>query len=230
VTDRLPALLTAYRTLTTLLVPFASTWLGRRARRGKEDPARLRERYGHAGRPRPAGDLIWAHGASIGETVTLIPIVEALVARGLPVLVTSGTKTSAEILERRLPPGAFHQFLPLDAPRFVRRFLSHWRPHLAVFAESELWPTLITELARRDIPLALVNARLSPRSFARWKKAPGIAAALMSRFALCIAQSEADARRLAAIGAPLCRVSGNLKFDIPAHQQPGLARRQHPSG
>jgi 3-deoxy-D-manno-octulosonic-acid transferase len=211
---RLPPPIVAYRLALTLLSPLAPLFFRGRVREGKEDPDRLPERYGYAGRDRPKGDLVWAHGASIGETLSLIPIVERLVRRGLPVLVTSGTRTSAEILARRLPPGALHQYLPLDAPPFIRRFLDHWRPHLVLFAESEVWPTVITELERRRVPLILVNGRLSPRSFKRWGKMPNIGRALMSRFALCIAQSKGDAERLAMVGAPVSGIAGNIKFDL----------------
>lgn len=164
-TRPLPKTLVAYRAATTLLSPLAPFLLRRRAERDKEDFERLGERYGKPGRDRPAGEIVWAHGASIGETQSLLPLVEALVRSGLTVVVTSGTRTSAEILERRLPPGAFHQYVPLDVPRYVRRFLDHWRPRLVLFAESEIWPTILVELERRAIPLALVNGRMSDRSY-----------------------------------------------------------------
>lgn len=211
---RLPAPLLAYRAATTLLSPFAPALLRWRAGKGKEDPDRLGERRARPGRARPEGDLVWAHGASIGETQALLPVVEALVGRGLKVLVTSGTRTSAEILDRRLPPGARHQYLPLDVPHLVARFLEHWRPHLALFAESEIWPNTILELDRRGVPLILVNGRVSMRSFEGWRRAPEAARALFGRFALCLAQSQADAERLTALGARQAAVAGNLKFDI----------------
>ena len=215
-TRPLPKTLVAYRAATTLLSPLAPFLLRRRAERAKEDPERLGERYGRPGRERPAGEIVWAHGASIGETQALLPLVEALVRAGVPVVVTSGTRTSAEILERRLPPGALHQYVPLDVPRYVRRFLDHWRPRLVLFAESEIWPTILVELERRAIPLALVNGRMSDRSYRGWMRAPRTAEALFSRFALCLAQSEGDAERLAALGAPVAAAAGNLKFDVPA--------------
>lgn len=215
-TTRLPAPLAAYRATATIVSPLAPAFVRWRAGKGKEDPARLPERLGHPGRPRPAGDLVWAHGASVGETQALLPLVDALVRRGTNVLVTSGTRTSAEILESRLPSGALHQYVPLDVPHFVRRFLDHWRPRLALFAESEIWPGIVTELERRAVPLVLVNGRLSARSFAGWQRAPQIARALFSRFALCLAQSDGDAQRLHALGAPVGGAVGNLKFDVPA--------------
>ena len=214
-TGPLPPLLSAYRIGTTLAAPFAPVWLARRARVGKEEPDRLGERYGRPARPRPPGGLVWAHGASIGETLALLPVIEALVARGTKVLVTSGTVTSSAVLARRLPSGARHQYLPLDVPRYVRRFLAHWRPDFALFAESEIWPNVVLDLDARGIPLVLANARMSARSAAGWARAPSVAHALTSRIALCLAQSDADAVRLTALGAPRAEVSGNLKFDSP---------------
>jgi 3-deoxy-D-manno-octulosonic-acid transferase len=213
---RPPVPLMAYRAATSLVGPIAApVWLRWRVRQRKEDKDRITERYGFAGRDRPSGELVWCHGASVGETMALLPLVDALVRRGIKVLVTSGTITSAELLARRLPAGARHQFLPLDAPRFVRRFLRHWRPRLAVFAESEVWPNTVLELERADIPLALVNGRMSARSFGGWRRAPGVAKALFGRLAVCIAQSRTDAERLAELGAPIGTISGNLKFDLP---------------
>lgn len=211
----LPAPLLAYRIGTTLLSPLAPALLAWRAGKGKEDSDRLGERQGRPGRRRPAGELIWAHGASVGETQSLLPLVEALAARGLRVLVTSGTRTSADLLERRLPAGAKHQFLPLDVPYMAARFVEHWRPQLAIFAESEIWPNLLLELDRRDIPRVLVNARISPRSFRGWCRAQGAAQALFGGFALCLAQSPGDAERLRALGALSAEAVGNLKFDTP---------------
>ncbi|HMO29155.1 3-deoxy-D-manno-octulosonic acid transferase [Enterovirga sp.] len=214
-TSPLPKTITAYRACATIASPLAPAFLRWRAGRGKEDPERLPERFGHPGRERPRGEIVWVHGASVGETQALLPLVEALVRREVSVLVTSGTRTSARLLETRLPPGALHQYVPLDVPHFLRRFLAHWRPILAIFAESEIWPGILTELERHAIPLALVNGRLSPRSFAGWQRAPQTARALFSRFALCLAQTEGDASRLHALGAPVAGVAGNLKFDVP---------------
>ena len=223
---RLPAALTAYRVAATALVPLVPAWLARRVKRGKEDPDRLAERRGWATIDRPDGDLVWAHGASIGESLSLLPLVEAIARRGTPVLVTSGTRTAAEILARRLPAGARHQYVPLDAPPFWRRFLDYWQPHAALFAESEIWPGAVIELARREVPLILVNARMSERSFAGWSRAPGVARALMSRVALGLAQGEADARRLTELGVPSVGVAGNLKFDIaPPPADPAAVER-----
>ena len=195
------------------LAPRLLTW---RLKRGKESPTRVSERYGEASLPRPAGPLVWIHGASVGEMLAVIPLIERLRAKNFAVLMTSGTVTSAALAERRLPDGALHQFIPLDAPRFVGRFLDHWRPDLALFVESDLWPNLIVDCADRQIPLILVNGRVSERSFKRWRFLPRAIAALLSRFDLCLAQSNADAQRYGALGAPRISSIGNLKLDVPA--------------
>jgi 3-deoxy-D-manno-octulosonic-acid transferase len=217
VTGRAALLLGLYRGTLTVFEPAAAGLLAWRQRRGKEDPERIVERRGIATRSRPEGvPLAWVHGASVGETLGLVPIVERLTQRGLAVLVTSGTRTSAELLGRRLPAGAAHQFVPLDVPRYVRRFLDHWRPDLVLLAESDIWPSTVTELARRNIPLVLVNGRMSERSFRRWQRLPDLIGVLLQRFALCLAQTQADGERLARLGAPRVEVAGNLKFDAAA--------------
>jgi 3-deoxy-D-manno-octulosonic-acid transferase len=217
VRDRLPLALRLYWFASLAAAPpVASQLLAWRLKRGKENPARLSERYGQSGLPRPSGPLIWLHGASVGEVLAIIPLIERFRARGFAVLVTSGTVTSAALAEQRLPAGAIHQFIPLDAPRFVGRFLNHWRPNLALFVESDLWPNLILACADRSIPMILVNGRVSERSFSRWRLQPSVIAALLQRFDLCLAQSDANAQRLSELGAPHISTIGNLKLDVPA--------------
>lgn len=215
--DRLPLALQFYRLASLAIAPpVASRLLAWRVRRGKENRARLRERYGQATIPRPGGPLVWLHGASVGEMLAVIPLIERIRARDFAVLVTSGTVTSAALAEQRLPAGVIHQFVPVDAPRFVERFLEHWRPDLALFVESDLWPNLILSCADRGVPMILVNGRLSERSFSRWQLQPGVIAALLRRFDLCLAQSSADAQRFGQLGAPRISSIGNLKLDAPA--------------
>jgi 3-deoxy-D-manno-octulosonic-acid transferase len=210
------ALLPVYRAAASGLVPLSGLLLWRRGQKGKEDVERIGERRGHAGVPRPAGLLAWLHGASVGEGLALLPLVERLTAKGFHVLVTTGTVTSARILGQRLPIGATHQYSPLDAPPFIERFLDHWRPDLFILAESELWPNTICAVHARNIPITLVNARLSPRSFDRWRRVPGFISALLGKIDLCLAQSQDDAARLAQLGAPRVNAVGNLKYDVEA--------------
>jgi 3-deoxy-D-manno-octulosonic-acid transferase len=180
----LPFGLRAWRVLTGMASPFARLLLRRRATRDKEDWTRLNERLGMAGLARPEGRLVWIHGASVGESLSALPLIAKLLEH-TNVLVTSGTVTSAAMMGQRLPPPngdhvALHQFLPLDMPGAVNRFLDHWKPDAGLFVESDLWPNLILGAASRGVKLALVNARLSPRSARRWARlAPGLARALL---------------------------------------------------
>jgi len=213
--DRLPIVLRVYQSATRSATPFAPRLLARRLERSKEDAARLGERRGEPGLARPPGPLIWMHCASVGEMLAVVPLIERIRAQDFTVLVTSGTVTSATLAKQRLPKGAMHQFVPLDAPQFVARFLDHWRPDLALFVESDLWPNLILACAARRVPLILVNGRLSERSFGRWRLIPGAIGALLNRFDLCLAQSEANAQRFSRLGAPRISSTGNLKLDVP---------------
>jgi len=197
-----PFLLVAYRLITAVIEPFAPVLLRGRARRGKEDLQRLGERLGRAGAARPDGPLVWLHGVSVGESLSLLPLVQAL-RRERPdigILVTSGTQTSAALLAQRLPPGAIHQYAPVDGPRAVRRFLDHWRPDLAVFVESELWPNLLTEARRRGVKTTLLSAKLSQSSARTWSYAPATVRFLLQGFDLLLAQDEPAADRLVTFG------------------------------
>ena len=205
-----PALL-AYLSASRLAGPLAGPLLRRRLARGKEDGDRLAERQGHASRARPGGKLIWLHGASVGEAMSMLPLIGALrERRAVSVLVTTGTLTSARRIAPLLPEGAFHQFVPVDTAAAVSRFLDHWRPDLGVWIESELWPRLVHETARRGIPAALVNARLSEASTRRWRRLPGMARALLGTFRVILAQDDETVERLRTLGVD-AQFGGNLK-------------------
>jgi len=208
-----------YLLASRLAGPLAPGLLARRARRGKEDPARMDERLGGARLPRPDGALIWLHGASVGEALSALTLVDAL-HRARPeteVLVTSGTVTAAERLAPLLPPGTRHAYVPVDTRAAVRRFLGHWRPDLAIWIESELWPRLIEETARRGTPMMLVNARLSEKSARAWAWAPAMAKRLIGHFARILTQDDETGPRLVRLGADpaLVRHAGNLKVAAP---------------
>ncbi|MFK7943436.1 MAG: 3-deoxy-D-manno-octulosonic acid transferase [Paracoccaceae bacterium] len=201
----------AYLAASRLAGVLAPTLLRKRMHRGKEDPARLGERLGLAGMERPKGQLIWLHGASVGEAMSLLPLIRALHARvDACVLLTTGTVTSANRIGDLLPMGAIHQYVPVDTSNAVRGFLDHWQPDLAIWAESELWPRLVVETSRRGIPMAMVNARLSARSHARWQKAPAMARTLLSTFDLILAQDHETVARLSDFDTDAHFV-GNLK-------------------
>ncbi|MBV8849202.1 MAG: 3-deoxy-D-manno-octulosonic acid transferase [Methylobacteriaceae bacterium] len=206
------ALLT-YSFITSACRPLAPLFLWSRVAQGKEDTGRVDERRGVAGHPRPQGRIVWMHGASIGECLSLMPCMEEFIGRGFHIVMTSGSIGSARVLGERLPAGAVHQFFPLDVYQYALRFLDHWRPDIVFFAESEIWPNIFRAIRKRRLPLVIVNARLSPASFSRWKRARKAAADAFGSIDLCLAQTREDAQRFAKLGTKKVRVAGNTKFD-----------------
>lgn len=194
--------------------PLIRKVLLRRSRRGKEDPARLTERMGVYDKQRPAGPVAWFHAASVGEAQATLILINALQKQTQfkNILVTTGTVTSAKLMEQRLPPGAFHQFFPVDHPQWTRSFLDHWKPDVILWMESELWPNMLLEIARRKIPAALVNARLSEKSVRRWKLARREIKKVLKAFSLFLAQTEEDAAAFRAWDAANVIVCDNLKY------------------
>jgi 3-deoxy-D-manno-octulosonic-acid transferase len=218
--------LTLYRALSWIAGAGAGAWLNARARRGKEDAARIGERYARYAQARPSGTLVWLHAASIGESGVALTLIDALAARdpSLSFVLSTGTRTSAELIARRAPARTTHIYAPLDRPDIVRRFFEHWRPNLGVFVESEVWPNLILEAHARSIPLALVNARMSPKSLQQWRSLPAAARRLLDAFTFV---SAADARTATALsdlrGKPVSAL-GNLKLAAPAPRIDAQAR------
>ena len=202
-----------YRAATPPLGPLVHVYLKRRLKRGKEDPVRVRERQGHPGKVRPPGPLVWVHAASVGEATAMLALIERLLRErpALQILVTTGTVTSARLLETRLPSRAWHQFVPVDLPHWIGRFLDHWRPDLALWVESELWPNLVWETHARGVSMVLLNGRLSTRSYMRWQWFPGLISPVLGAFALCLAQDHEQAERLRSLGAGKIAVAGDLK-------------------
>jgi 3-deoxy-D-manno-octulosonic-acid transferase len=209
--------LKGYRLVTRIATPVAPLMLAWRTRRGKEEAERRPERYGVASIPRPEGFLAWFHAASVGEVNATLPVIDAI-AKERPevrILLTTATVTSARLARTRLPKGAIHQYVPLDGQGYIRRFLKHWRPDLAVLVESEIWPNLVMETKAKKIPLVLINGRMSTASFKAWRRRPGISRPIFSAFDLVLAQNDSLAERFAQLGAPQTRDAGNLKADAP---------------
>lgn len=194
---------------------FGERILRKRLAAGKESPDRLDERRGIASERRPDGMLVWLHAASVGESVSLLEMIRRMGEEwpGLSFLVTTGTVTSAQVLAGRLPPHCIHQFVPLDIRPWMKRFLDHWSPDIVVLAEGEIWPSLLTEVGHREIPVAMINARMTERAYRRWRLIPGAARAMMARIAHVQAQDQTTADRLIALGLPADRmeVTGTLK-------------------
>ena len=220
--------LKAYRGGMKLAQPLARPILRRRAKRGKEDLSRMSERFGRSTIQRPDGDLVWFHAASVGETNAVLPLIGTLLAQipAQTILLTTGTVTSARIAKMRLPQGALHQFIPLDTPEFMSRFLDHWRPDLALLVESEIWPNLMLETSTRDIPIALINGIISQKSFRNWRRQGSLSRPIFGRFDLVLVQNEQLQKRFMRLGAPDVHVVGNLKFDAPALPVDELKKHQ----
>ena len=215
--DKIASVLaTGWGVAATLAAPMLRLNLRRRATVGREIISRLPERRGLDDTPRPVGPLLWMHAASVGETLSMLPVLEALRSR-VKVLLTTGTVTSQKLLEQRIPESGLagdvlYRFAPLDVPLWVTRFLSHWRPDAVCFVESELWPNQIAACQAMGIPLMLINARMSDRSFTRWRRVSGFARRLLSSFTLIHARGEQDAGRFTALGAFAVETPGDLKF------------------
>ncbi len=208
-------LLQAYRWVGVAAYPLVGTYVAVRATRGKEQHARRGERYGRASLPRPPGPLVWVHAVSVGETGAVVALVNRLRAHGIEVVLTTGTVTSATLARERFGDTVLHQYVPLDLKPAVSRFLDYWKPDLAIFAESEIWPMTILELGARRIPQVLINGRMSDRSFKRWQRRMALAESLFENFAHVAAQTDKDGERFRALGARPVSVTGNLKVDVP---------------
>lgn len=203
-----------YRFLTDLTAPLIALYLRLRRQRGREDAVRFAERLGHASLPRPKGRLVWCHAASVGEAMSVLSLIRAIRARhpNWSVLLTTGTVTSANLVKDRLPEGTIHQYVPVDRWPYVTRFLDHWRPDLALWVESELWPNMLAALKQRGIQAALLNGRMSEKSYRRWRLIANGARRMLDVFALGLAQTGVEANRYAALGMKNVSAIGNLKF------------------
>ncbi len=207
----------AYRLVSAAATPLVQHHLRRRVARGREDAARLAERFGHPGTARPAGPLIWIHGASVGESLSVLPLIARIREDwpGLDLLMTTGTVTSARLMAERLPEGVIHQYVPVDLPAAVRRFLTHWRPALGLIVESEFWPNLLLQARSRGTTLVLVNGRMSVASYESWRRIRPLIGHLLGQFEFALAQSREDEAHLRDLGAAAPLRLGNLKFAAP---------------
>ena len=208
-------LLRLYKAVLAIMYPLAlNRYIEKRKKNGKEDIKRFNERLGKAVLPRPKGRLIWMHGASVGESVSMLPLIRKLldIYPDLNILVTTGTVTSAEIMAKRLPERAFHQYFPLEHPLYAARFIRHWKPNLVLWFESEFWPCMLSTIKKRNIPLILVNGRISNKSFRRWQQFEFAIHPILDCFTLCLGQSDEDTARLQILGAKQTASLGNLKY------------------
>lgn len=203
-----------YKKTMTIGKPAITAVLKRRLENGKEDPNRIQERYGQPSADRPDGPLLWIHVASVGEAQSMLPMAKLYLDQtpNGHVLMTSITRTAADLLSKRLPERAIHQYLPVDRPKWVRRFLDHWKPDIVLWAESELWPCMIMEINKRRISAALLNARMSRRSFSKWSKVQSFAESILSGFAVILTQTQQDFDYYTALGGRSVVVTDNIKY------------------
>ena len=204
-----------YNTLIRVMYPIViSRYIKKRKERGKEDLKRFNERVGRPTMARPEGKLFWFHGASVGESLSMLPLINRILDTypDSHVMVTTGTLTSAELMGKRLPERAFHQYIPIDNPVFTTRFVKHWQPDAILWFESDLWPAMLSSIKRKNIPLILVNGRISNKSFKRWQQFDFICKELLSCFTFCLGQSDEDAYRLRVLGAKEAVCLGNVKY------------------
>ena len=214
--ERLSTLTRVYLAFSRVSAPLWRWSHRRRVRQGKEIPERLGEKYGRYEHARPAGQVIWFHALSVGESLALVPLIEhALKARPeAHVVLTSSTLTSVHALDRaRLPERCIHVFQPIDTSDAVGRFLDHWLPDVAGFAELDFWPRMMIETYRRDIPMILLNSRMPEGNFARRKKIAGPTRDVLRLFDRLLVQDEASVARFADLGAEPSRIDvvGALK-------------------
>jgi len=207
-------LLKLYRLAWKLGSPFIGLYLWRRKRQGKEDIERFDERLGVPSLPRPASKLVWVHAASVGESVSVLPLIEEMLNGNawIHIMVTTGTVTSAKLMQQRLPKRAFHQYVPIDKKEYVEEFIDYWQPDLAIWVESEFWPNMLFETKQYGCPLVLLNGRMSDDSFHRWSKRRKFAKLLLSCFDLILPQSRDDAAKLRELGGKNIKYFGNLKY------------------
>lgn len=203
-----------YTFLMIILTPFLWVYLQIRVLQNKEIKSRLDEKYGIASRPRPSKNLIWIHAASVGEAQAAIIIINKIHEEcpQTSFLITTVTTTSAMMLEQKLPPKTIHQFIPIDHPQWVARFINHWKPNLALFLESEIWPNILLTLEKNNIPSILINGRLSDNSFKNWCRVKSIAQQIFSTFNLILAQSSNDTNRFQQLDAT-AKTMGNIKLN-----------------
>lgn len=208
--------LIGYRFVTWSLALLLRLHLQRRVWTGKEDAERVQERLGNATHMRPQGKLIWFHAASVGESLSMLPLLKAVLAKSdCQALVTTGTVASAQLMAKKLPPRAFHQYVPLDHPIWVRRFMNYWKPDFAVFLEGELWPNLLSAVRSRRVPAVLVNASMSNKSSCRWQFARSLLKRILNSFELVLAATKEDEVRFQRLGITHSETVGHLKFAVP---------------
>ena len=207
-------LLKIYYVISILLMPLTGIYINRRIKLNKEDTKRFKERYGRASVQRTEGSLAWLHAASVGESLSILTIINELEKLKSidQILLTTGTTSAAEIVANKLSSKTVHQYLPLDNPIFNKRFLKHWNPTYAIFVESEIWPNLIMQIKKLEIKLAIVNGRMTLKSYNKWLRFKKSSELIFKSFDLCLAQNKESSLFYKKLGINNTYYTGNLKF------------------
>jgi 3-deoxy-D-manno-octulosonic-acid transferase len=203
-----------YRILINLILLLSPIIILIRLLQIKEDPLRFKEKLGFYSKKKLKGKLIWFHGASVGEILSVIPLIEKLEKNKQikQILITSNTLSSSKILSRLKLKKTIHQFLPIDTDYNTNKFLSYWDPSIAIFIDSEIWPNMITNIKKKKISLMLINARITKKSFTKWNFFPSSAKKLFQNFDMCLSSSLESKNYLKLLGAKKISYIGNLKF------------------
>lgn len=195
-------ILSLYARLTRALHPLVPGILQKRARIGKEDSARLGERLGQYPQKRADAPLVWIHGVSVGESLSALPVIEMIhkIRPDVRFIVSTATTTSATIVAGRLPDYAQHIYAPVDTPQAVSGFLSHWKPDLALFIESDIWPNMLQQLVQHKIPHGLISARITAKTARNWRYVKGAISTLLRGYNFIMPQDEVSAQRIHDMG------------------------------
>ena len=209
-----------YQLLTIILSPLIDIFMLIRLLRGKEDKVRFKERFGYSTIARPEGKVIWFQCASVGESNSAMPLIDKIIEKyneNVTVLITTGTTTSASTIYKKIADrkNIIHQYTPIDKYFVIKRFLKHWKPDVLITVESEIWPNMITMTHKIGDKVMIVNAKISEKSFRRWKKFKSLKESVFDSIDICYPQSQDDQFRLINLGIQNTIYLGNLKFDIP---------------
>ena len=203
-----------YRTIINLIILISPLIILVRLIKKKEDKIRFKEKFCFFSKKRGNGKLLWFHGSSVGEILSIIPLIEKLEKKSSvnKILITSSTLSSSKVLSKFKLKKTVHQFFPIDSNYLTKKFLDYWKPSIAIFIESEIWPNMLLNAKKQSVPLVLLNARITKKSYNKWKIIPSMSKILFKNFDICLSQNNETKKYLESLGAKKIKLLGNLKF------------------
>ena len=213
-----------YRILINIILFFSPIILILRLMKKKEDPNRFKEKLGFFSKKKKSGNLIWFHGASVGEIQSVLPLIEKFEKNKNinQILITSNTVSSSNIIKKFRFRKTIHQFFPIDCNFISKKFINHWKPSKVFFIDSEIWPNTVNNLHNKKIPMILLNGRITKKTLHRWLILPNFAKSLFSKFKICLSSSLESKRYLKKLGAQNIKFFGNIKFSQSESVSPTL--------